>query len=130
MFKEEKRNSSDSIETVIGPSVKVEGDFSGQGDIVVEGIVLGSLKTKGHLQVGNEAKITADVEAGSANISGEISGNIIVTSDLDLATTAKIKGDITTGSLTVAKGAKLNGKVSMSSEPILAEKPKEKVEDK
>ncbi|MBT4495313.1 hypothetical protein HOC73_01045, partial [bacterium] len=49
MFKEEKRNSSDSIETVIGPSVKVEGDFSGQGDIVVEGIVLGSLKTKGHL---------------------------------------------------------------------------------
>ncbi|MBT4495431.1 polymer-forming cytoskeletal protein, partial [bacterium] len=85
---------------------------------------------KGHLQVGNEAKITADVEAGSANISGEISGNIIVTSDLDLATTAKIKGDITTGSLTVAKGAKLNGKVSMSSEPILAEKPKEKVEDK
>ena len=33
------------IETIIGPSVKVKGDFHGSGNIVVEGIVEGSLKS-------------------------------------------------------------------------------------
>ncbi len=126
MFKEEKTKSlGGNVETIIGPSVKVEGDFVGKGDIMVEGIVLGNLRTKGHLQVGSEAKITADIEAGSADISGEIVGNVTIGTDLDLTETAKVKGDIITNSLQIAKGAKVNGKVSMTQEPSLIEKVKD-----
>ena len=92
---------------------------------MVEGIVLGNLRTKGHLQVGSEAKITADIEAGSADISGEIVGNVTIGTDLDLTETAKVKGDIITNSLQIAKGAKVNGKVSMTQEPSLIEKVKD-----
>jgi len=113
MFKEDKGKSGLNIETVIGPSVKVEGDFVGQGDIIVQGIVLGNLKTKGHLEVGSEAKITADVEANSAHIAGEISGNIFIKESLDLESTAKVKGDIIVGLISIEKGAQINGKISM-----------------
>ena len=123
MFKEDKNRQTSSVETIIGPSVKVEGDFVGQGDIIVQGIVLGNLKTKGHLEVGQDARITADVEAGSAHIAGEISGNILVKESLELEAAARIKGDIITGSLSVEKGAQLNGKISMDKSQL--EKTKE-----
>ena len=105
MFKEEKDKGFSKVETIIGPSVKVEGDFFGQGDIIVQGVVLGNLKTKGHLEVG--------AEAGSANIAGEISGNLTINENLDLSSTAKIKGDIMVNVLSVEKGAQINGKISM-----------------
>ena len=38
-------------ETVIGPSVKVDGDFAGEGNVLVQGVVNGTLKTKGNLRV-------------------------------------------------------------------------------
>lgn len=114
MFKSEKTKSPQNIETIIGPSVKVEGDFAGEGDIIVEGIVLGNLKTKGHLEVGKEAKITADVVAQSAYVAGEISGNLTIGDSLELTATSKITGDVKVASLTVEKGAHINGKIIMN----------------
>lgn len=122
MFKgDEKPKHSQKVETIIGPSVKVEGDFTGQGDIVVEGIVLGNLKTKGHLQVGSEAKIKADVEAQTAYIAGEVSGNLVIKVNLELTSTAKVSGDINVKSLSIEKGAQVNGKITMNEQPTTAE---------
>jgi cytoskeletal protein CcmA (bactofilin family) len=76
MFKNNnKTKQMQDVETVIGPSVKVEGDFEGTGDMIVDGIVVGNLKTKNFLQVGKEAKIKANIEAQNAYISGEVVGN-------------------------------------------------------
>lgn len=115
MFKsDDKPKQLNNVETVIGPSVKVEGDFIGNGDVVVEGAVIGNLKTKGYLKIGSEAKIQADVEAQNAYIAGEVVGNVTIAEHLDLTATGKISGDIITKSLTIDKGAYLNGKVSMN----------------
>ena len=122
MFKSEKNKPPQNVETIIGPSVKLEGDFAGEGDIVIEGIVLGNLKTKGHLQVGHEAKITADVEAQSAYVAGEISGNLNIKDNLELTATARINGDIKVVSLSVEKGAQINGKVCINEQATLTKK--------
>src|SRR3990167_9210448 len=82
------------FETIIGPSVKVKGDFNAQGNIVVEGIVEGSLKTVGNLEVGDKAKVTANVEAKEAKIGGQIKGNIKIKGFLEITAAAKITGDI------------------------------------
>jgi len=116
MFKpDNKEKQSDEIETVIGPSVKVEGDFEGSGDMIVEGIVLGTLKTKNFLKIGSGAKIKADVEAKNAHIAGEVSGNLVIKENLELTSSAKIQGDIKTTSLAIEQGAVLNGKITMDS---------------
>ncbi|MBU0636645.1 MAG: polymer-forming cytoskeletal protein [Patescibacteria group bacterium] len=101
------------IETIIGPSVKVKGDFHGTGNIIIEGIVEGNLKTNGNLQVGNKAKITANIEAKEAKISGEIRGNIKINGYLEITTAAKFFGDIETSSLSIEQGAIINGKITM-----------------
>jgi len=115
MFKDESSKSSKNIETIIGPSVKVEGDFFGEGDVVVEGIVTGNLKTKNHLKVMEGAKIQAEIEARSAFIAGEILGNITVSEELELTSSAKVKGDLNTNLISIEKGAIVNGKISMGS---------------
>jgi len=108
------------IETIIGPSVKVEGNFKGEGNINVDGIVQGSLKTNHNLKVGPSAKIRAEVEAENLFLSGEIRGNVKVKEKSQLAGTAKIFGNLETKLLTVEEGAIINGKCTMMPEGLPA----------
>ena len=101
-------------ETIIAQGVKVEGDFTSNGNVVIEGEVTGSVTTSGDLTVGQSARIHADVRAANAIVAGEIRGNIHVDDKLDLASSSKIRGDIEVGIFVVAAGAIVNGKVTMS----------------
>ena len=118
-------------ETVIGASVKVEGDFVSEGNVLVQGVLSGSLKTKGNLQVDEGAKIKADVQAANAQVSGEIEGNVTTKDNLELGASAKIAGDIITKVLSIEPGAVLNGHCSVSAtedsvdEPAQVQEPDE-----
>lgn len=103
----------EEVETIVGPSVKVEGDFVSEGNIVIEGQVSGKIKTSKQLRVEEGAKVSADVTAESALISGEVRGNIKLMSTLELTPTAKIFGDVTTKTLIVNAGAVLHGQCLM-----------------
>lgn len=103
----------DEIETIVGPSVNVEGDFASEGNIIIKGTVSGSVHTSRFLSVEQGAKIMANVRAGTAKISGEVKGNLKIRETLELTSTAKILGDIETRVLSVEPGALLFGKVSM-----------------
>ena len=97
--------------TIIGPGVKLEGDFSGQGDVELYGEVRGNLSITGFLKVGPAAQVTANVTADSAVIGGYVKGKVTVKKDIELLPTARIVGDIKSKQITVAKGASLSGKV-------------------
>jgi cytoskeletal protein CcmA (bactofilin family) len=105
--------ATNEFETVIGLSVKVKGDFNAQGNIIVEGIVEGNLKTAGNLEVGEKAKVTANVEAREAKIGGEVQGNVKIKGVLEITSTAKISGDIEAASLSIERGAVFNGQCIM-----------------
>lgn len=103
----------DDVETVVGPSVNVEGDFSSEGNIVVKGTVSGSVKTSKLLTVEKGAKILANVKAGNAIISGSVRGNVKIMERLDLYDTAQVAGDVECKILSVAAGALIQGKLMM-----------------
>jgi len=114
MFK--KEGGADEIETVIGPSVQVEGDFVAAGDVVVEGTVSGKIRTEKNLRIGPGAKIFASITAANALIAGEVQGNVKIKESLELTSTAKIFGDVKTKILTIASGATLQGKCQAGDE--------------
>lgn len=105
----------DDVQTLIGPSIEVKGDFNGEGDVVVEGRLAGTLKTKKDLRIGVGAKIEANVEAENVFIAGEITGNIKARTAVEMTEGSIVNGDIETKSLMVEKGAILNGTCMMSS---------------
>jgi len=106
-------HGKDEVETVVGPSVNVEGDFSSEGNIVVKGTVSGSVNTSRLLTVEEGAKIFANIKAGNAYISGSIKGSVRVSERLELTATAQISGDIACKILSVESGALVQGKVNM-----------------
>lgn len=107
------QQTTDEVETVVGPSVNVEGDFASEGNIIVKGTVAGSVHTSRFLSVEMGAKIMANVRAGSAKIAGEVKGNLKIRESLELTSTARVMGDIEVKVLSIEPGALLFGKVTM-----------------
>lgn len=103
-------------ETIVGPSVKIQGDLNSEGNIRIEGQVNGKVKTTQSVFVSQGAHIVADVLAGNAIIGGEVQGNIKISGHLILQPTAKITGDISCIILRVEDGAQFSGKCAMSGE--------------
>lgn len=126
MFQREHDGSSKDLETVIGATVKVDGNFVGAGDVVVEGHVAGTLKTSKNLRVGEHAVIKADVEAANIVVAGEIRGHVMCKGRIELLATAKIFGNVDTQTIAVAHGATLHGKVSMAGHEVAEAKPETK----
>ncbi len=110
-----KNESGSEIETIIGPSVNVEGNFTSQGNVRIEGSINGSVATSGALSIGEQAHIAANIQATSAHIAGYVKGNLQIKERLELAATSRIDGDISTKILIVTEGAQLTGKCQMSS---------------
>ncbi|MFH0840750.1 MAG: polymer-forming cytoskeletal protein [bacterium] len=114
-----------TAETVIGPSVKVEGNFVCQGSIIIEGEVKGAVETNSFLRAGDKSVIVADIKAKNAKISGRVKGNVTVEGYLEITETAKIFGNIEIGQLSIAKGAFITGKCTMVASSKKAEKTEE-----
>ncbi len=126
MFKKQEAGGDfKDVETVIGPSVKVKGNFNSKGNIIVEGAMEGSLKTGGNVFAGDQSKITANIDAGEVCINGDVNGNIKTKGYLKVGSTAKITGDIECKSLIVQEGAVLNGKCQMTTPDKEGSKNKE-----
>jgi cytoskeletal protein CcmA (bactofilin family) len=130
MFNKETRlEKFKDAETIIGASIKVKGNFQGQGNIVIEGSLEGSLKTNANVFVGEKAKVVANLESKDAIVNGELKGNIKTRGYLALGENAKIFGDIQYGELSIEKGAIINGQLLSISDSDHRRENK-KIEDK
>lgn len=128
MFKnneEETENEdyqADSVETIIGSSVKLEGDLLGEGNINVHGEILGKIQTKGDVIIGKSANVKADVNATNITVSGSVEGNIKSEQKLEITEGGRILGDISSKSLSISPGANFSGQCNMQNTQDLSEK--------
>lgn len=106
------RGEGEASTTLIARGVKVEGEFTSQGDVAIEGEVHGTLSCTGLLTVGNESKIRADVKANDAVIAGTVEGNITIAKRLELKTTARVTGDVMCEVISVEAGAMVLGRMT------------------
>lgn len=117
---------------MIARGVRVEGDFKSQGNVTIEGELVGSLTCGGHLTIGPEAMIEATVQADEATISGSVQGNITTKRRLELKATARIKGDTLAETIAVEPGASMEGHVRIggAAGAKITDKPREPLAQK
>jgi cytoskeletal protein CcmA (bactofilin family) len=130
-YEEEGKYQNENTETIVGSSVKLEGDLAGQGNVNVYGEVSGKIQTKGDVAVEKSAAVKADVEANNITVSGLIEGNVKAQEKLEVTESGKIVGDITAKTLSIAPGANFSGQCNMQAgegEILKAEKNKNKKE--
>jgi cytoskeletal protein CcmA (bactofilin family) len=101
--------------TVIGKSVTIRGELSGNEDLYMDGVVEGTVSLPdSRLTVGPNARILADVHARDVVIYGHVEGNIRATGRIELRESAVVKGDIAAERLSIEENASIKGRVELS----------------
>lgn len=104
--REKKR---ESMESVIGSDLTIEGKIEGSGHVRLVGKFNGDVQVEGNLTIEPGAKVTGSVRAAKVIIGGELEGNIEAASSVELLQTGVLNGDLKAGSLTVAAGSRMRG---------------------
>jgi len=93
----------------------IKGDIKSNGDIRIDGTLVGSIHSKGKVVIGPTGNVEGEIVCQNADFSGTIKGQISVSELLVLKSTAKLNGDIKTNKLSIEPGAKFSGSCHMES---------------
>ncbi len=107
--------------SILSRDLRVAGNLSSAGDMQVDGIVEGDVKSR-TLTLGETGVVTGLVEAEQARICGSIRGKLVARS-VELTRTAKVFGDIIHQTLSIEAGAKVEGMLSRMEEEAKAIAP-------
>ena len=107
---------------VIGPGIYINGDISGDENLIVEGRVDGKIRLDSHLvEVGQSGKVNADITAKVIKIAGEVRGDISGTEKVIVSRSGNVHGNIVAPRMTLEDGAIFKGSIDMDpGEPVKA----------
>ena len=100
--------------SVIGPGIRVSGDFKTSEPLKVQGILDGNLDVQGTVEVGRTGRVRGDVRAHDVVVEGRIDGNLDVQDKVELRLTGRIRGDITAPRVSMVEGSFFRGRLATS----------------
>ncbi|MFP8881060.1 MAG: polymer-forming cytoskeletal protein [Myxococcota bacterium] len=99
----------------IGKSIAINGDLTGNEDMVIEGSVEGSIDLPNNqLTIGANGTTKAEIHAKSVIVVGHVVGNINGIERVEIQGTGRVEGTVTAPKLVVAEGAQLDGAIHMA----------------
>ncbi len=98
---------------VIAKNTTINGEIISEGDFRIDGVLEGSLTTKGRVIIGSGGFVKGKIHALNADIEGKISGELNVDKTLTVKSIADISGNVVVGKLSVEPGATFNASCAM-----------------
>ncbi len=98
---------------MIGEGTVIEGTLRSESDVRVSGRVVGNLDVQGKVIVAKEGSVNGEIAATSADIAGDVQGQIKITELCVLKGAARVDADIKSARLVVEEGAVFNGQCEM-----------------
>ena len=99
--------------TVIGSSIVVDGEISGEEPITILGTVKGKVAVAQNVIIEAGATVEADIEGQTVTVSGKVTGNVTAREKLELRPESKMVGNAKAPRIVVADGASFKGNVDM-----------------
>jgi cytoskeletal protein CcmA (bactofilin family) len=100
--------------SVIGSGLKIQGEITGDSDLVVEGEAHGRIRmVNGRVTVAAKGRVNADIEAVEISVEGFVQGGLKATDRVRLGPTSQVQGSVMTPRIAIEDGARLRGKVEM-----------------
>ncbi|MBK6621483.1 MAG: polymer-forming cytoskeletal protein [Saprospirales bacterium] len=94
---------------VISKDTLIEGNFSAEQDVRLDGVIKGEVRCTKRLVLGETGKIEGKVSAESAVIMGTIKGELHIQDLLQLKSTALVDGNLQAKSILVEEGGRYLG---------------------
>ena len=99
--------------TVIGSTIVIDGEISGEEDLTVLGTVKGRISLREHIHVEPSGTIEANIETATITVEGAVTGDIHATERAELKSNCRVVGDIRAPRILIADGASFKGNVDM-----------------
>lgn len=99
--------------TIIGSSIVIDGEITGEEDLVIQGTVKGKIALKESLFVEGTGTVEADIQVQNIDVGGQVTGNITATDKVELKANCRVVGDIKAPRILIADGASFKGNVDM-----------------
>jgi cytoskeletal protein CcmA (bactofilin family) len=103
---------------VIGPSIIVRGEVSGDEDLLVRGRVEGSINLpKRRVVVGADGRVQANVHAAHIEVHGTVEGDIRGDEHVAVSATGDVTGNISAPRVSLEDGGRFRGAIDMDIKP-------------
>ena len=103
---------------MIGPTIHIKGDVSGEESLMVQGRVEGTINLKqNNLIIGQDGKVNATIHANTVTIEGTVKGDVFGAERVIVKKTANVQGNISAPQVCMEEGAKFKGSMDMDHKP-------------
>jgi cytoskeletal protein CcmA (bactofilin family) len=107
--------------TLIGAGTTIKGDLISNGDIRIDGILIGNISGSAKVLIGQDGEVQGDIEGQQADIQGKVTGKLVIKELLNLRGEAIIRGNIHAGKLQIEPTVTFNGQCHMGKEANVVE---------
>jgi len=104
----------DDVIAFVGKGVEFKGIISYNGTVRIDGHLDGEIHTEGILLVGEDASLTAKINAGMVVSKGKITGDIVAKEKVRLLAPAVLNGSVKAPMLSMEEGVLFNGNCEMA----------------
>ncbi len=101
---------------VVGPSIKIKGELTGEEDLMIQGRVEGRIELKkNNVTVGKNGNVQADIYGKIISIEGKVEGDLFGAEKIIVRKSGTVRGNLTAPRVNLADGAKFKGTIDMES---------------
>lgn len=101
--------SSGIAHNALASGTLVKGDIHAEEDLRIDGKVEGTINCAGKVVVGPQAEILGDIQCANVDVTGRVTGNLVIKERATLRASCVFTGDLAAGSLEITPGAVFNG---------------------
>lgn len=98
---------------IINEGTLIKGDITANGDIRIDGGLIGNIEAKGRLVIGPSGKVEGEIDCNNIEVAGYIKGKVRVSEMLTMKASARILGELVAGKLSVEPGSLFTGTCTM-----------------
>ena len=109
------QQNSNSMSSIIGPDLEINGDINIKGDLLIYGQVTGNVNCDGLITTMKGSIVSGSIITNFADISGDVDGNVEAKNKVSLSSTSSLSGDLLASIIVIEEGAMFNGLCKMNS---------------
>ena len=99
---------------MIGQSIVIKGEVSGEEDLLIQGRVEGNINLNGNqVSVGESGEVYANIQAKVIQINGKVTGDISANEKVIISKSGNVHGNIIAPRVTLEDGAMFKGSIDM-----------------
>jgi len=104
-----KRIVEKNVDTILTDDITFTGELSFTKALIIKGQFIGSINATGDLYIEESARVEAEIHANSIFIKGQVKGNIVADTRVELNGSAMVVGDITSPRIVMDTGCRFDG---------------------